>query len=122
MGISFKEAAQMWQFGPDWPGQACGAKTRAGTPCKNPAVTGKARCRMHGGKSTGAKTPEGRARLSALHLKHGRSTTEAKAEAKRRAQVGREIRAELRDIEREAIAGGLLAKDWREMFEPKPDK
>ena len=41
---------------------------------------------------------------------------------RKRAQVGREIRAELRDIEREAIAGGLLAKDWREMFEPKPDK
>ena len=117
MGISFKEAAQMWQFGPDWPGQACGAKTRAGTPCKNPTVTGKARCRMHGGKSTGAKTPEGRARLSALHLRHGRSTTEAKAEAKRRAQVGREIRAELRDIEREAIAGGWLARGWRQVFE-----
>jgi hypothetical protein len=55
--------------------------------------------------------------LSALHLKHGRSTTAAKAEAKRRAQVGREIRAELRDIEREAIAGGWLAKDWRDQFD-----
>jgi hypothetical protein len=49
-------------------------------------------------------------------------TKEKRAEARQRAQVGREIRAELRDIEREAIAGGLLAKDWREMFEPKPDK
>jgi hypothetical protein len=55
--------------------------------------------------------------LSALHLKHGRSTTAAKAEAKRRAQVGREIRAELRDIEREAIAGGWLAKTWKDQFE-----
>jgi hypothetical protein len=27
----------------------CGAKTRAGTPCRSPAVAGKARCRMHGG-------------------------------------------------------------------------
>jgi hypothetical protein len=117
MGMSFKEAAQLWQFGPDWPGQACGAKTRADTPCRNPAVTGKARCRMHGGKSTGARTAEGRAKLRALHLKHGRSTTEAKAEAKRRAQVGREIRAELRDIEREAIAGGVLARGWRNRFD-----
>ena len=106
MNDKFLECGRLWQLGPDWRGQRCGAKTRAGTPCKNPAVTGKARCRMHGGKSTGAKTAEGRARLSALHLKHGRSTTAAKAEAKRRAQVGREIRAELRDIEREAIAGG----------------
>lgn len=31
----------------------CGAKTRAGHPCKSPAIHGKARCRMHGGKSTG---------------------------------------------------------------------
>ncbi|WP_445810459.1 HGGxSTG domain-containing protein [Yoonia sp.] len=122
MNDKFLECGRLWQLGPDWQGQRCGAKTRAGPPCKNPAVTGKARCRMHGGKSTGAKTAEGRARLSALHLQHGRSTTAAKAEAKRRAQVGREIRAELRDIEREAIAGGVLAKDWREMFDPKPDK
>jgi len=117
MGMSFKEAALHWQFGADWPGQRCGAKTRGGAPCKNPPVTGKARCRMHGGRSTGAKTPEGRARLSALHLKHGRSTTEAKAEAKRRAEIGREVRAELRDIEREAIAGGVLAKDWRSLWD-----
>jgi hypothetical protein len=117
MGMSFKEAAQLWQFGPDWPGQACGAKTRAGTPCKNPACTGKARCRMHGGKSTGAKTPEGRAKLKSLHWKHGMSTTAAKAEVKRRAQVGREIRAELRDIERAAIATGLLTRDWRNRFD-----
>lgn len=29
----------------------CGAKTRAGGTCNSPAVTGSARCRMHGGKS-----------------------------------------------------------------------
>jgi glucans biosynthesis protein len=27
----------------------CGARTRAGHPCKQAAVTGRARCRMHGG-------------------------------------------------------------------------
>jgi|SRR5699024_3082105 len=37
----------------------CGAKTRAGTPCKRPAgwgtkTPGKGRCKLHGGKSTGA--------------------------------------------------------------------
>jgi hypothetical protein len=115
--MTFEEAARHWRFGPNWPGVACGVKTRAGTPCKNPAVTGKARCRMHGGKSTGAKTPEGRAKLRMLHLKHGRATTEAKAEARRRAQVGREVRKELREIEREAIAAGLLAKDWRSLWD-----
>jgi hypothetical protein len=118
MDMTFEEAARHWRFGPDWPGLACGAETRAGTPCKNPAVTGKSRCRLHGGLSTGARTPEGRAKLRALHWKHGRATTEAKAEAKRQAQVGRAVRAELRQIERELVAGGMLPKGWREMFEP----
>ncbi|MEN8250139.1 MAG: HGGxSTG domain-containing protein, partial [Bacteroidota bacterium] len=34
----------------------CGAKTRSGKPCKAPAMAN-GRCRMHGGKSTGA--PQG---------------------------------------------------------------
>lgn len=117
MSMTFQEAAKHWQFGADWPGQRCGAKTRRGTPCMNPAIAGNARCRLHGGRSTGAKTPEGFAKLRALHWKHGLSTTEAKAEARRRAQIGREIRAELRTIEKELVAGGLLAKGWRDQFD-----
>jgi hypothetical protein len=31
--------------------QRCGAKTRSGVPCRNLAVRGMKRCRMHGGKS-----------------------------------------------------------------------
>ena len=32
----------------------CGAHARTtGQPCKSPAIKGKARCRMHGGKSPG---------------------------------------------------------------------
>ena len=46
------------------PRPACGAKTRKGTPCKWKAEPGKARCRLHGGRSTGAKTPEGRKRIA----------------------------------------------------------
>ncbi|WP_426042891.1 HGGxSTG domain-containing protein [Brevundimonas sp. TWP2-3-4b1] len=37
----------------------CGAKTRAGTPCQSPAIKGRKRCRMHGGRSPGA--PKGEA-------------------------------------------------------------
>lgn len=48
----------------------CGAKTRAGTPCKTkPMKNG--RCRMHGGSSTGPKTPEGKAKISSNSRKHG---------------------------------------------------
>ena len=106
------------RFGPSWSGQRCGARTKAGTPCQRPAVKQTGRCTRHGGKSTGPRTEAGRARIAAAQTTHGRLTKEKRAEARQRAQVGREIRAELRDIEREAIAGGVLAKDWREMFGP----
>jgi glucans biosynthesis protein len=32
----------------------CGAKTRAGSPCRRPPVQGRKRCRLHGGLSPGA--------------------------------------------------------------------
>ena len=47
----------------------CGARTRKGLACQAPAVWDKehdrplnGRCRMHGGLSTGPKTPEGKLR------------------------------------------------------------
>ncbi|HBC7420850.1 TPA: hypothetical protein KEY88_003564 [Serratia marcescens] len=40
----------------------CGATTRAGTPCKMTAIYSNGRCKLHGGKSTGAKTNAGRKR------------------------------------------------------------
>lgn len=42
----------------------CGAKTRKGTPCRCKSEPGKKRCKYHGGMSTGARTPEGRARIA----------------------------------------------------------
>jgi len=42
----------------------CGAKTRKGGECRNKSEAGRRRCKFHGGKSTGARTPEGRARIA----------------------------------------------------------
>ncbi len=42
----------------------CGAKNRSGGKCQNKVIAGKRRCKFHGGLSTGAKTPEGRQRIS----------------------------------------------------------
>ncbi|MBO9100336.1 MULTISPECIES: helix-turn-helix domain-containing protein [unclassified Rhizobium] len=42
---------------------ACGAKTRKATACRNMSEPGKARCKFHGGMSTGARTPEGIGRI-----------------------------------------------------------
>jgi hypothetical protein len=50
----------------------CGARTRRGTPCKGPAVTGSARCRMHGGASPGAPSGQGNGMW-----KHGLRSAEA---------------------------------------------
>ena len=110
------EIGSATRFGPEWAGKRCGAGTKAGTPCQRPAVKRTGRCARHGGRSTGPRTEEGRARIAAAQTKHGRLTKAACAEAKRRAQIGRHVRAELRAIERELVAGGLLSKDWREMF------
>lgn len=41
----------------------CGAKTRKGASCRNKSEPGKRRCKFHGGKSTGARTPEGLERI-----------------------------------------------------------
>lgn len=43
----------------------CGAKTRSGTPCKQKGLYTCGRCRLHGGLSTGPRTPEGKSRSAA---------------------------------------------------------
>jgi hypothetical protein len=43
----------------------CGAKTRRGQSCRMKSEPGRKRCLFHGGKSTGPKTPEGKARIAA---------------------------------------------------------
>lgn len=57
----------------------CGAKTRSGTPCQAPAMKN-GRCRLHGGKSTGPKTPEGLERSRKARWKHGLYSADLKKE------------------------------------------
>lgn len=49
----------------------CGARNRAGLPCGEPAMKGRARCRLHGGKSQGPTTKAGLSRSKAARLTHG---------------------------------------------------
>ncbi|WP_409996091.1 HGGxSTG domain-containing protein [Qipengyuania aquimaris] len=51
----------------------CGAKTRMGNSCQSPAVSGRKRCRMHGG-AKGSGAPLGNQNA----LKHCEYTREAK--------------------------------------------
>src|SRR5262249_43362855 len=57
----------------------CGARTRRGTKCQAPMMLN-GRCRMHGGGSTGPRTPEGLARSRRANWKHGLYSAQAKAE------------------------------------------
>ena len=45
-------------------------------------MKGKAVCRFHGGKSTGPRTPEGRARCAQAKLIHGRETAAKREQAR----------------------------------------
>ena len=56
----------------------CGAKTRCGGACRSPAVSGRQRCRMHGG-AQGSGAPRGNRNAR----KHGLFTRDAIAERKR---------------------------------------
>ena len=61
--------------GPMLAGPRCRAKTRSGKSCGSPIVTGKKRCRMHGG-APGSGAPRGNKNA----LKRGFYTREALAE------------------------------------------
>ena len=87
------------RFGPDWPGVRCGARTKSGGECQRPAVKRTGRCSRHGGKSTGPRTQAGRDKIAALDTKHGRSTKEKREAPEKRAEIGRKVRAEIKQIE-----------------------
>ena len=70
--LEFIEAGRGTRFGSKWPGKRCLAKNRKGSPCQNPAMKNRERCRLHGGKSSGPKTVVGKARVVAANTKHGR--------------------------------------------------
>ena len=105
-----------WRFGPDWPGQRCGAKTRRGTACQRPANKKNGRWCLHGGASTGARSEAGLARISAANLRHREFTKDKLQKRRANAAKGREIRKELRQMERDLIASGLLDEHWRDSF------
>jgi hypothetical protein len=71
----------------------CGAHTRTGMACKGPAMPN-GRCRMHGGASTGPRTPEGLQRIVAARTVHGGYS----AESRRVAAMIRDLKAEAKRL------------------------
>jgi|SRR6516162_1882516 len=68
----------------------CGAKTRGGSVCRQPAMKN-GRCRLHGGKSPGAPRGERNG-----NYRHGLRTIEAITERRHAAEVRRALRDLLR--------------------------
>lgn len=100
------------RFGPNWPGARCGARTKAGGDCQRLAVKRTGRCTRRGGKSTAPSTQAGRHKIAALHTILGRLTKENRQVAKKRAEVGRKVRAEIKQIETSLIKQGVLGSNW----------
>jgi len=57
--------------------QKCQAHSRSGKQCGNFVVKGKKVCKLHGGWSTGPRTPEGRERIRQARTKHGHYSASA---------------------------------------------
>jgi hypothetical protein len=87
----------------------CGAKTRSGTPCKAPAMAN-GRCRMHGGKSTGPRTPEGLERSRKANWKHGLYSAESITERKFIRQLLRNSRETLEQVEKNVEAEAVFTR------------
>lgn len=77
----------------------CGAKARTnrGLPCRAPAMAN-GRCRLHGGKSTGAKTAVGLMRVKMANTKHGFYSAEALSKRKAGRKLIDEARKSLQPI------------------------
>ena len=59
------------------PEDACGARTRAGTPCKLKSIYWNGRCKFHGGLSTGPKSDAGKEQARINGRKGGRPRKQA---------------------------------------------
>ncbi len=81
-------------FAPMLSSQRCGARTRSGKACNSPAVSGKKRCRMHGG-AFGSGAPRGNTNA----LKHGLYTRQAIAERRQLRALLKQSRALLLKID-----------------------
>ena len=80
----------------------CQAKSkRSQQQCRSPAIRGKRVCRIHGGRSTGPRTQQGRNLCGAAKTLHGRETRAIRAKRQ-------QALAELKLLERVGRGAGFM--------------
>ena len=80
----------------------CQAKSkRSQQQCRSPAIRGKRVCRIHGGRSTGPRTQQGRNLCGAAKTLHGRETRAIRAKRQ-------QALAELKLLERMGKGFGIM--------------
>ena len=93
----------------------CAAKSkRTKQQCRSPAMRGKLVCRIHGGKSAGPKTEQGRKRCAEAKTVHGKETRGIR---QRRSKLSRELYA----LEMEGRKLGLITGAKSPGRNPKTD-
>jgi hypothetical protein len=90
----------------------CGACTRIGGCCRQPAMAN-GRCRIHGGLSTGPRTPEGLARCRTTRLVHGYRTRAHIGLRSRAAHAARRLRDLTAQLRASSAGHGLHRSDSR---------
>ena len=106
-----------WLYGPNWQGIRCEARDPQGYACASvPPDSLWAAVSSMEGRSTGPRTKDGLARLTEARTKHGLYTKEKRAEARRFAEQGRQMRGELKELEAWFVDHGHLSKNWRDGF------
>ena len=87
----------------------CNAKSkRTKQQCRNPAIKGKTKCKHHGGRSTGSRTPEGKARQVAANTKHDNETRAIREE--RSTKLAELYELEMLGRELGLISGGMVGR------------
>ena len=91
----------MWRFRPylAWLAVRCQNSQRNFLP--TPPFRNKTRCRLHGGLSTGLQIVEGKVRIAAMLIKHGRRS-------RKFVEMCKKIGAESREVERQMRLDGLI--------------
>ncbi len=95
----------------------CEAKTRPlGIPCSNWGMPN-GRCRMHGGKSTGPRTAEGRERIRQANWKHGGRSAQAREEHQQVRRLLCSAKKLSTEIQERSLEGSLTPNQVNPMLE-----